>query len=131
MWISTKRTFSRFLQFKASLETYIRQLLVIAEMCHFQKVIYNFFFESRTDELTELCSGIVSFISRKRPKNADFLSIIELVLYSPRSPDSKSNCMSSHPYVRNSFITGQGNISQFRIDKKDQFYLNDLVKNAF
>lgn len=131
MWISTKRTFSRFLRFKASLETYIRQLLVIAEMCHFQKVIYNFFFESRTDELTELCSGIVSFISRKRPKNADFLSIIELVLYSPRWPDSKSNCMSSHPYVRNSFITGQGNISQFRIDKKDQFYLNDLVKNAF
>lgn len=131
MWISTKRTFSRFLQFKASLETYIRQLLVIEEMCHFQKVIYIFFFESRTDELTELCSGIVSFISSKRPKNADFLSIIEPVLYSPRSPDSKSNCMSSHPYVRNSFITGQGNISQFRIDKKDQFYLNDLFKNAF
>lgn len=131
MWISTKRTFSRFLQFKASLETNIRQLLDTAEMCHFQKVIYKKKFESRTDELTELCSGIVSFISRKRPKNADFLSIIELVLYSPRSPDSKSNCMSSHPYVRNSFITGQGNISQFRIDKKDQFYLNDLVKNAF
>lgn len=131
MWTSTKRTFSRFLQFKASLEIYIRQLMVIAEMCHFQKVIYIFFFESRTDELTELCSGIVSFISSKRPKNADFLSIIELVLYSPRSPDSKSNCMSSHPYVRNSFITGQGNISQFRIDKKDQFYLNDLFKNAF
>lgn len=97
----------------------------------FPKSNLYFFFESRTDELTELCSGIVSFISRKRPKNADFLSIIELVLYSPRSPDSKSNCMSSHPYVRNSFITGQGNISQFRIDKKDQFYLNDLVKNAF
>lgn len=97
----------------------------------FPKSNLLYFFESRTDELTELCSGIVSFISRKRPKNADFLSIIELVLYSPRSPDSKSNCMSSHPYVRNSFITGQGNISQFRIDKKDQFYLNDLVKNAF
>lgn len=97
----------------------------------FPKSNLLYFFESRTDELTELCSGIVSFISSKRPKNADFLSIIELVLYSPRSPDSKSNCMSSHPYVRNSFITGQGNISQFRIDKKDQFYLNDLVKNAF
>lgn len=46
-------------------------------MCHFQKVIYKKKFESRTDELTELCSGIVSFISSKRPKNADFLSIIE------------------------------------------------------
>lgn len=97
------------LDHKSSLETYIRQLLVNADMCHFQKEIY--FFESRTDELTELCSGIVSFISSKRLKNADFLSIIEPVLYSPRYPDTKSNCMASHPYVRNSFITGQGNIS--------------------